>query len=99
MLIKLLCINTCYFSNDGDTFSIEEGDTVNALVGHDGVRFEYKKDHYTLPYYFEDVFGSFISAFDEESYNEIYKKVNICKIIFDNGKTIDIGDARVKVTF
>jgi hypothetical protein len=99
MFIRLLCVNAVDFKDSYDKvqFTIEEGDEVNAMISKYGIHFEYKKGHYSLPYRFEDVAKDFISAFDKETYDKIYKKVNNCMMYFEDGTVFEIGDARVKV--
>lgn len=99
MFIRLLCVNAVDFKDDyGNThFTIEEGDEVNALVDRQGVHIEHKPNCYSLPYRFEDIEKGFISAFDKESYNKIYKKVSNCTMYFDDGTICELGDAVVKV--
>lgn len=97
MFIKLLCVKTTTF--DGvygeEQFTIEEGNTVGAMISRDGIHFEFEPNHYSLPYYFEDVAKSFISALDEESYDKIYKKVKNCKMYLEDGTVINLGNVRV----
>ena len=99
MQIKLLCVETSEMCDvDGsELFTIDEGDIVNAIIDDDGVCFEYEKNIYSAPYYYEDVEKYFISAFDEESYNKIYQKVTNCKMYFEDGRTIDLGNGRAKM--
>lgn len=99
MFIKLLCVKTTNFAGVYGTeeFTIEEGDTISAIIDRDGVHFEFEPDHYSLPYWFEDVAESFISALDEEAYNKIYKKVNNCKIYFEDGSVINLGNGIMKM--
>lgn len=97
MFIKLLCVKTTTF--DGvygeEQFTIEEGNVVSAMISRDGVHFEFEPNHYSLPYWFEDVAKGFISALDEESYNKIYKKVKNCKMYLEDGAVINLGNVRV----
>ena len=98
MFIKLLCVKTTTF--DGvvygeKQFTIEEGTTVGAMISRNGIHFEFEPNHYSLPYYFEDVAKSFISALDEESYDKIYKKVKNCKMYLEDGTVINLGNVRV----
>lgn len=99
MKIKLLCVETSEMCDvDGsELFTIHEGDIVNAIIDEYGVCFEYEKNIYSAPYYYEDVEKYFISAFDEESYNKIYQRVTNCKIYFEGERTIDLGDGAVKM--
>lgn len=101
MIIKLLCINTadvCDYYGD-KILTIKEGDIVNAFVDRYGVHFEYETNCYTEPYSYETVEKSFISAFDEESYNKIYKKVNNCKMFLDNEEVAEFGGVTIKVNY
>lgn len=99
MFIKLLCVNTVdFYDYYGDKFfTIEEGKTIKALIKHGGICFEYKRDHYTCPYLFEDMSNNFISTFDEESYNKIYHKAKNLTMHFEDGSTIVLGDAIIKI--
>lgn len=99
MFIRLLCVETVDFkdSYNNTQFTIEEGDEVNAMIGRQGVHFEYESGHYSLPYRFEDVEKGFISAFDKEAYDKIYHKVSNCTMCFNDGTVFELGDARVKV--
>ena len=99
MYIKLLCIKTSNFRDHyGEHyFTIQEGDIVDALVESQGIHIEYKPKCYSLPYRFEDIEESFISAFDEDSYNRIYKKVSNCKMYLEDGAILDLGDGIVKM--
>ena len=100
MLIKLLCISTIRINNSyygGKDFVIKEGDIVNALIDRDGVRFEYEPNHYSVPYRFEDVDNDFISAFDEDTYNKIYKKATNCKAYFNDGQSLELGNVTIKM--
>jgi len=97
MFIKLLCIDTTTFKERDLEFTIKEGDTVSALIDHEGIRFEYKNDHYSLPYYLSDIEEHFISAFDEEAYNSRYKKGYNAKL-YINGTSYDVGDITFKVS-
>ena len=97
MFIKLLCIDTTTFKEHDLEFTVKEGDIVSALIDNEGIRFEYEKDHYSLPYYFSDVEEHFISAFDEEVYNKRYKKGYNAKL-YINGAVYDVGDVTFKVS-
>lgn len=99
MFIRLLCVKTTNFTGvyGEKSFAIEEGNTVGAMIGRDGIHFEYEPNHYSLPYSFEDIEKSFISAFDEESYNKIYKKVRNCKMYLEDGTVINLGNGRIKM--
>ena len=98
MKIKLLCTNTTEFAGccDEDDFAINEGDVVNALIDRYGVRFEYKPKCYSLHYHFADIEDDFISAFDEETYNERYKKASNCMAYFNDGTNLELGDVTIK---
>lgn len=98
MIIKLLCINTTdLYDYDGDKIlTINEGDIVNAFVDRYGVHFEYEPNCYTAPYRYEDVEKDFISAFDEDSYNKIYKKVHNCKVFIDGVEFGVVEEATLK---
>ena len=98
MFIKLLCIKTADFNDlyGKIQFTIKEGSTVSALIDRQGVRLEYEPRHYSLPYRFEDIEKGFISALDEETYNKIYHKANNCKMYFEDGTVMDLGDVIVK---
>lgn len=97
MFIKLLCIDTMTFVGSGEKFTIKEGDIVSALIDNEGIRFEYKKNCYSLPYYLSDIEEHFISAFDEEAYNSRYKKGYNAKLHI-NGEVYDVGDVTFKVS-
>lgn len=101
MYIKLLCINTldmCDFC--GNTIStVKEGDVIKALIDESGVCFEYEPNSYTPSYSYEIMAKYFISAFDEESYNKIYKKANNCKMFFDNKEVGGFGGVTIKVNY
>ena len=99
MFIRLLCVETADFkdSYDNTQFTIKEGDEVNAMISKLGIHFEYERGHYSLPYRFEDIEKGFISAFDKEAYDKIYKKVSNCTMHFDDGTVCELGDARIKV--
>lgn len=99
MFIKLLCIETVSFKDSYGNiqFTIEEGDEVNAMVGRQGVHFEYESGHYSLPYRFEYVENNFISAFDKESYDKIYQNVSNCTMHFEDGTICELGSATIKV--
>lgn len=98
MFIKLLCINTTHFKeSDNNQWTVNEGEVINVLVNEEGVRIEYKKDHYSLPFDFYDIEYNFISAFDEERYNDIYKRGYGCKLYLENGKSYELGDVVFKV--
>lgn len=98
LFIKLLCTKISNFKDvcGKYDFTIEEGSTVSALINREGVRLEYEPRHYSVPYRFEDIGESFISAFDEKSYNRIYHKAKDCKVYFEDGTSIDLGDAVIK---
>lgn len=96
MFIKLLCINDIVFKAPEYEICVKEGETIGALFDWDGVRIEYEKNTYSFPYNFNDVEKCFISAFDEETYNSIYKKLKDCKIYLD-GKEIGTGEAELKL--
>lgn len=101
MFIKLLCTNSSTFCSSiygGSDFTINEGDIVRALIGADGVRFEYEPNHYSLPYRFEDVSKGFISEFDKDAYNKIYQKASGCKMYFEDGTVIDPGDVTIRLS-
>lgn len=97
MFIKLLCIDTTTFVESDEQFTVKEGDTVSALIDHEGIRFEYKKNCYSMPYYLSDIEEHFISAFDEEAYNSRYKKGYNAKLHI-NGAVYDVGDVIFKVS-
>lgn len=98
MFIKLLCVNTTHFKEpNNNKWVVNEGEVVNALINREGIRFEYKKDHYSLPFRFSDIEENFISAFDEEAYNNIYKKVTNCKMYLENGTSYEIGEVTLKM--
>lgn len=101
LFIKLLCIKTSNFKDvyGKHGFTIEEGDTVSALVNREGVRLEYESRHYSVPYRFEDIGESFISAFDEKAYNRIYHNTKDCKMYFEDGTSLNLGDAVIKMEF
>lgn len=101
MYIKLLCINTsdmCDFCGDKIS-TVKEGDVIKALIDESGVCFEYKPNCYTMPYSYEDIAKNFISAFDEESYNKIYKKENNCKMFSDNEEVAGFGGVTIKINY
>lgn len=100
MFIRLLCIKSADFTDHygNSHFTIKEGDTVSAMVDYDGVRFEYEPNHYSLPYRFEDIAKSFISEFDKDAYNKIYQKASGCKMYFDDGTAIDLGDVTIRLS-
>ena len=100
MFIKLLCIKTVDLSDGYGSiqFRINEGDKVSAIINGDGVSFENKEDkegYYTEPYHYEDVEEYFISAFDEKSFNKRYHAVSNCKMYFEDGKVVELGDTLV----
>lgn len=99
MFIRLLCVQASEFKDayDNIQFTIEEGDEVNAMISKQGVHFEYESGHYSLPYRLEDIANGFISAFDKDAYDKIYKKVSNCTMYFEDGTVFELGDARVKV--
>lgn len=97
MFIKLLCINTTLFKEPDKEWCVNEGDTISALINREGIRFEYKKDYYTLPYSLSDIEDNFISAFDEEAYNNIYKKGTDCKLYLENGTSYELSDVTLKM--
>lgn len=99
MFIRLLCVETAEFkdSYNNTQFTIEEGDEVNAMISKLGIHFEYENGHYSLPYRFEDIEKGFISAFDKDAYDKIYKNVNNCTMYFEDGTVFKLGDAKVKV--
>lgn len=99
MFIKLLCVKTVNFKDPYGNiqFTVEEGDEVGAMIERQGIHFEYEANHYSLPYRFEDVEDSFISAFDKEEYNRIYKNVNNCTMYFEDGTICELGNVRIKV--
>lgn len=99
MFIKLLCTETANFKDvyGKRQFTIEEESIIGALIDRRGVSLEYEPNHYSLPYRFEDIEKNFISAFDEESYNNIYHKVKDCKMYIEDGTTFELGNAIIKV--
>lgn len=98
MFIKLLCVKTTYFKEpNNNEWIVNEGDVVNALINREGIRFEYEKNHYSLPFRYSDMEDNFISAFDEEAYNNIYKKVTGCRLYLENGTSYELGDVTLKV--
>lgn len=101
MFIKLLCINTASFDDlyAENQFTIKEGDIIGAIVDRQGIYLEYKSNCYSLPYRFEDIEKSFISAFDEETYNKVYRKANNCKMYCEDGTIFELGDATIKMKF
>ena len=101
MIIKLLCVERVILCdyNYEELSTIEEGDVVNALVNTLGISIEYEPNCYTMPYLYEDVAKNFISAFDEDSYNKIYKKVNNCKMFINNEKVAESDCVTIKINY
>ena len=101
MIIKLLCINTSdmcdYYGNK--ILTIKEGDIVNAFVDRYGVHFEYETNCYTEPYSYEVAEKNFISAFDKESYDKIYKEINDCRIFLDGVEIGRADNVKMKVSY
>lgn len=100
MFLKLLCVEGIVLQYPNCTVEIQEGDTINAFADRDGIRFEYidedEKLIYGYPHRYEDIENYFISAFDEERYNQIYKKVYECTMYSNDGRVFNLGDATIK---
>ena len=100
MDLKLLCVENIILQQPNGTVEIQEGDIVNAYAGSDGIRFEYIDEDnervYGYPYMYEDVGKYFISAFDEDRYNQIYHKAYNCTMYFNDGSVLSLGDGTIK---
>lgn len=100
MLLKLLCVESVIFHYPDCIVEIQEGDTINAIAESDGIRFEYIDDNgesvYGYPHRYDDICNYFISAFDEDRYNQIYHKATNCTMYFNDGRMSSLGDATVK---
>lgn len=104
MKIRLLCVKnmkaaTCVLEHEDlpRYINFTEGEEYNAEIDNEGIRFEYpnRPNHYTLPYDTNEMEEFFISAFDEERYNEIYMKGTNCKM-YVGSEFVDLGDVTVK---
>lgn len=100
MGLKLFCVKDFMFRPDyfsDETYLIKEGNTINAEVYNEGIRFEFEENTLSAPYDIRDVSQHFITAFDADNYNKIYRNVKDCRI-YINDEEISIGDAVIKLT-
>lgn len=100
MDLKLLCVKDFMFSPgyySDETYLIKEGNTINAEVDDEGIRFEFEKNTLSAPYDIRDVSPHFITIFDKDNYNKVYRNVKDCRI-YINDEEILLGDAVIKLT-
>lgn len=100
MFIKLLCIEDVVLENYDEIFEIYEGNIVSAILKNNGIFIEFPSGMYAR-FCISDIDNNFISAFDEERYDDIYrrkyKRRTNCKSYINDGRVLKLGNVTVKI--